>query len=197
MVRAADLFLGSGLRLPLFCAPRRPKADTISTSLKLLRITAFVVGIASAFSCGKEFFGDPIQCVFEEKIYTKEFVNTFCWFNATTTVDTNDEVVGRRGQASHPGVRTTAKDESPSMVLSYYQWVPLVLCLQGFAFYMPYRLWKSGEGGKIDDLVRMANKDDDERGHDNSSSSSMYDGASSVGRYLAEHFGTYKGYAAR
>ena len=71
---------------------------------------------------------------------------------------------------------------------AYYQWVPFVLALMGFLFYLPHFIWKTYEGGK---LTKMTNKI---RGR----TLKLEDRRSTcetLVKYIMETKGMYRGYA--
>lgn len=40
----------------------------------------------------------------------------------------------------------------------YYQWIPIVFCIQALCFYFPYYLWKTWEAGHMQYLVKDIGK---------------------------------------
>ena len=55
---------------------------------------------------------------------------------------------------SYPGVgpHTTEEKDAQAVYHSYYQWVPLILLLQGMAFFVPRLLWYKLEDGTVKGL---------------------------------------------
>ena len=68
----------------------------------------------------------------------------------TFTIPTPNET----GQHSYPGVgpHTSEEKETQAVYHSYYQWVPLILLLQGMAFFVPRLLWYKLEDGTVKGL---------------------------------------------
>jgi len=76
-------------------------------------------------------------------------------------------------------------------IVSYYQWVGLVLFMQGLFFSMPHYLWKMADNTKVESLIKVAKSGAESDGTAN------YQSLGKVGRLLARRFGRYKGYGAR
>ena len=53
----------------------------------------------------------------------------------------------------HPGVQQN-KPGMERHFHAYYQWIPIVLFLQGVSFMLPHFLWRSWEGGLIEGMVK-------------------------------------------
>jgi hypothetical protein len=77
-------------------------------------------------------------------------LNTYCYIHSTFTIpsaEINDA-------HSYPGVgpHTPEEKESGAIYQSYYQWVPLLLLLQGLTFFVPRLLWYKLEDGTVKSL---------------------------------------------
>lgn len=113
--------------------------------------TAFLISCAILVT-SKQLFGDPIKCsLMSKKKISGEMLDTFCWVHTTFSVSTAWKlIVG--DQVVYPGV-TNSQDRGDIVHHLYYQWVGLVLFIQGVFFYLPHYLWKSSYGRKIVDVV--------------------------------------------
>ncbi|CAM1293316.1 Uncharacterised protein g702 [Pycnogonum litorale] len=112
----------------------------------------------------KQFVGDPIEC-FTPTYYTEaqsRYVNSFCWTSSTYYVppdddsdsdDKDDERVFtvdmdypdyRQFMNARKKFNFDAKDwEEEKVRVSYYQWAPIILLVQGAFFHMPFIIWSS------------------------------------------------------
>lgn len=114
------------------------------------RYTVVFFVIFTAIVTTTQYVGDPIHC-WCPAYFTgnhEEYTNNICWISYTYYLPQN--VVA--------GQQTAIKQH-----LGYYQWVPIVLLIQAFLFYLPSLLWQvswtmwsahrnlsSGEGIVID-----------------------------------------------
>jgi hypothetical protein len=90
-----------------------------------------ILAVSAGLLLSTHFWGDPITCWTPAefpKIWS-DFVNQFCFVEGTyfsdmkSQLDYNEETRKRQ-------------------FINYYQWVPYVLALQAFFFYMPRFVWK-------------------------------------------------------
>ncbi|GBM83499.1 Innexin inx2 [Araneus ventricosus] len=114
------------------------------------RITTGVLIAFSILVTGKQYFGDPIDCISRDDIPTK-LLNTFCWIHTTFSVpDAWEKKVGV--EVPYPGVDKYTPGETRKYH-AYYQWVCFFLFLQAIFFYIPRYFWKAVEGGRIKSLI--------------------------------------------
>ena len=118
------------------------------------RMTFIIFVVCSALITAKEYFGNPIECYALKSPIPRNVLNTYCFIMSTYTVtkhnDTSPYVV-------YPGVGPQ-KDGDHITYQSYYQWVPVVLFLQGISFYFPRFLWKSFDGGLFSSVLMGLDK---------------------------------------
>lgn len=143
--------------------------------------------VSSIFTSSKQFFGDPIQCV-PATLPTNVF-NAFCFMTGTKT--TMGQTISQNLQVdeAHAGVKAFT-DSDRETLHSYYQWVPVILFLQGVLFYFPYRLWKYVEGGKLRKLLVKVTSDP-------LTECPLEDQVKGVGEFLARNTGWYTPYASK
>ncbi|GBN13077.1 hypothetical protein AVEN_257666-1 [Araneus ventricosus] len=72
----------------------------------------------------RQLFGDNINCQLDGQSIGQSFLNTKCFINGTRT-----NLIG-------PTYATL-----PILYHDYYQWIPIVLLLLAFSFYLPFRIW--------------------------------------------------------
>lgn len=115
------------------------------------RASVLVLMVCASLIGWKEYIGDPIQCVSEEKM-PKEVLNTYCWIFPTYTLPhRNLDRVGL--DVAQPGVGPPAVGEQLKYH-KYYQWVCIVLFLQGLLFKIPHLLWKICEKDRMKSLIK-------------------------------------------
>lgn len=103
-----------------------------------------------------DIFGKPMHCT--GSIHgasggdSSGTLTTYCWLNGTFSLVDKESQCLISSKLYYPGIgQDDGKHEQ--RVHSYYQWVPLVLFLQGILFWLPHRLWKQHEHGKIRQLT--------------------------------------------
>ncbi|KAL5276302.1 hypothetical protein ACFFRR_001876 [Megaselia abdita] len=127
------------------------------------RFTVILLFAFIFFISTKQYFGDPIICLFE-KSFSKEYVENYCWtlglyifdydyLDNGTTVNWNGSYI-RNGQGSnYISYGVGAKYAGgPKIFMRYYQWIALFLFGQAMFFYFPSYLWKVFENGRIAQL---------------------------------------------
>lgn len=99
----------------------------------------------------KEYIGDPILCMSEDKLPEK-VINAYCWISATFTLpNRNMQRIGK--DIASPGVAQPFEGEELKFA-KYYQWVFLALFLQALLFKVPHTLWKICENGRMKSMVK-------------------------------------------
>ena len=100
----------------------------------------------------KQLFGDPIHCEPSKQVSPK-VLETYCFIAATYTIP--------EAQASlYSGVgHGLGRVDVRALHHNYYQWVPLVLLLQALACRLPWSVWKTVVGTKVDKLLASVSED--------------------------------------
>lgn len=149
--------------------------NTVSTTFSLHRVTAYALLAASLFSTATQFFGGPIHCYAHNTHVPSDVLNTHCWTHGTSTVVSKDT-----SMMAHPGVIGTALMEDSDEILhhTYYQWVCFVLFFQALFFYMPYKIWKHAENGRIANMIKLADNQDENK-------------PNALGEFLFSHYGSF------
>ncbi|XP_030386638.1 innexin inx5 [Scaptodrosophila lebanonensis] len=138
------------------------------------KCTVVILLTCSLLLSARQYFGDPIQCISEEK--NIEYVQSYCWTMGTyilkwesyserqlkfpTVPQTR---AGRRRMADYneayaralsiaEGVGPEVHGVTEREYLRYYQWVIILLLFQSFIFYFPSCLWKVWEGQRLKQL---------------------------------------------
>lgn len=118
-----------GLLLKLCKSTRNIGVPSIADTID--RLNYFVSTSVFAFfvlmTCAKQYIGSPIKCKspYEFKSSWDEYVNSFCF-------------VGKLRYIEQLYYEAGLSDDH---AFYYYQWVPLLLTLQAFLFYLPNLLW--------------------------------------------------------
>lgn len=92
-------------------------------------------------SMARQLFGDNIICHTTDRI-NLSFLDTKCFINGTTTVD----------MSSTPYKTLFQHD--------YYQWVSVILLLEAFVFYLPFKLWYQCFGSYLRHITIRLDKSD-------------------------------------
>ncbi|KAE9419118.1 hypothetical protein Angca_004214, partial [Angiostrongylus cantonensis] len=111
----------------VFKQPKGDFADRLNS-----RITVCLLALSSVLLLSSHFMGDPITC-WTPAQFTKQwsdFVNQYCYVHGTYFVSLNESLPFLDAQRR-------------KIPINYYQWVPYILAVQAFLFYMPRFVWKS------------------------------------------------------
>lgn len=115
------------------------------------RATVLILLSASILLSCRQYFGDPIYCL-QRDVKRIEAVEKFCWVHATYIIPQAwNATVG--SHVPHPGIDRHVEGKTTKLYHGYYQWVALVLLLQGIFFYLPRYVWKCWEKGMMRALV--------------------------------------------
>lgn len=111
-------------------------------------VTASLLTFFAILVSAKQYVGSPIQCwtPMEFKGGWDEYAEDYCFIQNTYWVNKTDEV------PTDPKSRERAE-------IGYYQWVPIVLALQGLMFFIPSWIWKTlkkQSGLDMDSIVKEA-----------------------------------------
>ncbi|UYV62560.1 Inx2 [Cordylochernes scorpioides] len=126
-----------------------PQGRPDSLAFRLHRqITMVGLLAGSLLVTSRQYFGDPIKCIQRDDV-PPALLETYCWVYATFTVPSAFELqVGV--QVPQPGVDRSNDERAYHQ---YYQWVAIVLALQGLVFYLPWAIWGGLEHGLLSSLV--------------------------------------------
>lgn len=141
------------------------------------KCTVVILLTCSLLLSARQYFGDPIQCISEER--NINYVQSYCWTMGTYIVKLDNfsarpalpTMTHRNGQRilsmrrladSHEeyaralsiaeGVGPEIHGQTQRVYLRYYQWVIILLLFQAFVFYFPSCLWKVWEGQRLKQL---------------------------------------------
>ncbi|KAH7728516.1 Innexin inx-3 [Aphelenchoides avenae] len=95
-------------------------------------VTATLLTFFALMVSAKQYVGAPIQCwmPMEFKGGWEEYAEDYCFIQNTYYVAPDEEI-------------PTEYAERDQRQFGYYQWVPVVLALQAFMFYLPNWIWKT------------------------------------------------------
>lgn len=159
----------------------RVHIDGLSSKLHY-RLTATLLFICAVLVTSHQFIGDPIDCISRSSV-PLDRLDRFCWVQKTFSA--NEHWYGEVGTAvAYPGVARTRGDV---VYHAYYQWVCFALFLQSLLFYLPHRLWKLAEGGRVKRLVKLVGNQLDD-------SSKLEAPLRLVSRYLNNYRGEHRLY---
>lgn len=176
-----DIF--SGLRLVV-------KRRSISIDNAIFRchwfFTSTLLVSFSLVITARQYVGQPIECHSVNKI-ADSLLNSYCWVQSTFSVPQACNLqVGT--EVPYPCIDNTRGREIK--MFAYYQWVGMVLFIQGLMFHLPYYLWKVWENGLIKAItcgLRVAVISDQERNKKKDI----------VVEYIYDHWGCHKRYALK
>ena len=81
----------------------------------------------------KQFVGKPITCWCPAQFTSshRDYTDAVCWFSNTYFLPLEDEL-----KADHLSIHTNIR------MISYYQWIPLILIFQALLAFVPCLLWR-------------------------------------------------------
>lgn len=111
-------------------------------------LTSTILISFSLIITARQYVGQPIECHSTDNI-PDTMLNSYCWVQSTFTIPTSCSNKHQIGiDVPYPCV-DNKKVDSYIKVFAYYQWVGIVLFIQGVLFHLPYYLWKVWESGLI------------------------------------------------
>jgi len=137
--------------------PKHKNVDIATSSLELGKFVGFLLLGCSILTTSKQFFGEPILCKPAGALPVNLF-NTYCFTAGTETFQANTRVESLPDTHSHHGISVLKKD-GQYVLHNYYQWVPFVLLFQALLFFLPGKLWKKLDGGKVEKLLSKIVRD--------------------------------------
>jgi len=152
-------------------------------SVKLCMLMTLLAGVLVT---AKTYIGDNIKCITGLVEQEHKAVESYCFISSTfTLVDLNSEY-------PHPGVGPDAPGpdgEKPDMTRhAYYQWVSMVLFLQGMLYYIPGWLWKIWDRGFFGQVIVDLDK---------IHIGSIEDKVKTSASYFVESMSTHRSYAIK
>ena len=107
--------------------------------------TSYLLLFMTFLSVSKVFFNEPIYCsmgAYEyEKIISKEMLNNYCYIHSTFIVPNSAQYLDDSLYA-YQGVGPYSLGDQGSVVFhSYYQWISLLLFIQGMLFMYNYSVY--------------------------------------------------------
>ncbi|XP_037086515.1 innexin inx3-like [Pollicipes pollicipes] len=99
--------------------------------------------------------GKPIACTGASSDRLQHVMQTYCWITGTFTYEKYFGSANQIGddKLSVIGIGPGHPEKDEKHHITYYQWVPVVLFLQGVSFYIPHWIWKMFEDHRIRKLV--------------------------------------------
>jgi hypothetical protein len=93
------------------------------------RYTPCILVIFTGLVTMKQYVGSPIDCWCPAQFTHAhvDYTNTVCWVSDTYYVPMEEDM---------------PKAEEPRRMISYYQWVPMLLLCQALLFFFPYLCWR-------------------------------------------------------
>ena len=90
------------------------------------------------------FLGNPIIC------NSSGLIQSYCWIQGMWTIKEKDNLYNHgTGVQAHPGVGVFNPDRHEKVFHRFYQWVPFVLLISAFVFYLPRYLWTIADDGRM------------------------------------------------
>lgn len=123
--------------------------DGFSDRLSHLYTTTILLIFAVVVST-TQYVGHPINC-WTPVHFTEnhvDYTNDFCWVRSTYYLPF-DEEIPKQGE----------EEEEKQHTVVYYQWVPVMLLIQAFLFYLPCAFWRSAatkSGLDVKSVVQQA-----------------------------------------
>ncbi|PAA84363.1 hypothetical protein BOX15_Mlig006143g2 [Macrostomum lignano] len=121
----------AGLSKLRFDSTRYRRDDDFSDRLSHTFSTVIIVAFSLVISC-RQYIGKPIACWVPTEFTRaqEEYAENVCWVTRTYYVSTTEQNVPHR------------EPERYQTMISYYQWVPLVLLIQALLFNLPCLVWR-------------------------------------------------------
>ncbi|XP_067930337.1 innexin unc-9-like [Watersipora subatra] len=104
--------------------------DEDLTSKLNSRYSVILITMIMLMISTKQYVGDPIACMAPSEFTFSmvEYTNHLCWVSNTYYVSMEE--------------RPPMAHEKREHIITYYQWIPLILIVQGIMFYLPSLLWR-------------------------------------------------------
>ena len=150
--------LTSVIGITAFFKSQTESPATVDTRLERLhhQFTAAVLFLSVTFLGLTDIFGTQIMCR-SSSGNADNGVNQFCFVHGTYTLpsdnpsDQPDSLKNVVPLDKIPDLKRKLQDEPESFKKSHgwYQWVPFLLCFQGFLFLIPHKVWEWLEEGRM------------------------------------------------
>jgi len=169
---------------------KKNQVDVVNITFRLHRFTAVALVACSILVTGKQLFGENIHCMVPSPMDGKMF-ESFCFMKSTFTLPPPQDTKVNSRSYVHRGVTSGEHREDEKNVFhNYYQWVCFTLFLQAAAYYLPYRIWKHVEGGRVGKLLAEVDTN-------LLTEKPLEEQVEGVSRYLAAHGGWFNKYAGK
>lgn len=111
------------------------------------RYTTFILIVFAIVVSTKQYVGEPINCWCPAHFTDnhEDYTNKVCWVASTYYVPLTRKQLPEK--------------QEPKQVISYYQWVPLLLLCQAMMFYLPCMIWRflnNKAGVDLNNLIEVA-----------------------------------------
>ena len=104
--------------------------DRLSHRYTTVMMVVFAIVVST-----KQYVGDPINCWVPAHFTGnhEEYANSYCWIKNTYWLPFDTNIP-----------KEYEKDKRH--MIPYYQWVPMILLVQGLLFYLPIMVWRTLNG---------------------------------------------------
>ena len=118
--------------------------------------TTYLLLFMTFLSVGKVFFNEPIYCsltMYEyEKIIPRDMLNQYCYIHSTFIVPNNDKYMDD-DLYQYEGIGPYSVGDKGDVVFhSYYQWIGILVFVQGMLYYGSHLWWAQMENGTMKSL---------------------------------------------
>ena len=154
--------LTSVIGITAFFKSQTGSLAAVDTRLERLhhQFTAAVLFLSVTFLGLTDIFGTQIMCR-SSSGNADNAVNQFCFVHGTYTLpsdnpsDQPDSLKNVVPMDKIPDLKRKFNDEPGSFKKSHgwYQWVPFLLCFQGFLFLIPHKVWQWLEEGRMESIL--------------------------------------------
>lgn len=115
--------------------------------------TTYLLLFMTFLSVGKVFFSDPIYCslsMYEwERVISKEMLNSYCYIHSTFIIPKDERYMDEE-LYQYQGLGPYSLGDRGDVVFhSYYQWISLLLFIQGLCYYVSHLWWAQMENGTM------------------------------------------------
>jgi len=99
------------------------------------RFTTILLIVFAFLVTSKQFVGDSIHCWLPAHFSDPQvdYANDYCWIRNTYHLSYDDEVPAE-------------EEHEKRWMVTYYQWVPMILLAEALFFYLPIMLWRTMNG---------------------------------------------------
>lgn len=125
------------------------KDDDFSDKLNH-RYTVSLMVMFAVIVSSKQYVGNPIDCWLPTYFgYTwHKYVHSYCWIKNTYYLPFEEHIPHEH-------------EENKRDMITYYQWIPIILLVQGLLFYLPIVVWRTFNGRSgidVNNIVGLCQK---------------------------------------